>query len=109
MEKKIIVSPVMYPYVVNVLKRDHINHTFQKDSDRNCYYLKGVSKKQFTVILEDALCEKQRNQTISKIPVYSYRTLKDKKKRNRLMALNRRKGFHILKADITRCRSELLG
>ena len=51
-------------------------------------------------MLEDALCEKQRDTTICRIPVYSVRTYKNKPKFERLRKLNGKKGFRILNQDL---------
>lgn len=100
MDKKI--SKVMLPHVKYVLRRDQIPFTLREDQANEANYIISldVSNKRFTEIMEDALCEKQRLETNSNTPVYSLRTLKNKKKRNRLMHLNQKKGFHILSSDM---------
>ena len=92
------VSSVMKPYIIFVLQRDEIPYICCKE--KNCYYFfMSISNRRFTEVLEDALCEKQRENYISRTPVYSYRTLMNRQKLHRLQTLNKRKGYHVLKAD----------
>lgn len=92
------VSSTMKPFIVFVLKRDKIPYRVEPSGDGYKFYLK-ISSRRFTEVLEDALCEKQRRTTMSRTPVYSLRTMRNPEKRDRLMRLNGRKGFHILKQD----------
>lgn len=106
--REVNVSNVMLPHVQKVLVRDHISYQIKqecvsKGEESVRLLLPETSNREFTVILEDALCEKQREETQSKIPVYSYRTLRNLKKRNRLMSLNGMKSFHILRQDVKKC------
>lgn len=97
------VSKTMLPYVKYVLERDQINFVCYEEAElSNCIVSLAVSNRRFTEIIEDALCEKQRDETFCKTPVYSLRTIKNKNKRDRLMQLNQKKGFHILKKDMER-------
>lgn len=92
------VSSAMEPYIKFVLKRDGILYKAKKISDYWLFQM-DISNHRFTEVLEDALCEKQRNKYISRIPVYSFRTLMNREKLERLMKLNQRRGYHILKQD----------
>lgn len=92
------VSSVMKPYIVLVLKRDGIPFVYTKVEDDYVFTIQ-ISNRRFTEVLEDALCEKQRERYISRIPVYSYRTLMNQSKLQRLQKLNNRSGYHVLKAD----------
>ena len=93
------VSRVMCPYVKEVLRRDCIPYTVTK-TDEGYLFDIPLKNKEFTVVLEDALCEKQRDKTMCRIPVYSLRTYKNKKKFERLRKLNGKKGFRILNQDL---------
>lgn len=105
--KQIYVSKKMKPYVQFVMERDKI--PFEFSTNKKGYVLSfNGSNKDFTEVLEDALCEKQREESNSTIPVYSYNTLKNEKKRNRLMKLNRRKGFVVLRSDIKKVRQHCM-
>ena len=92
------VSRVMCPYVKEVLKRDCIPYTVSKTENGYLFDM-PLKNKEFTVVLEDALCEKQRDTTICRIPVYSVRTYKNKPKFERLRKLNGNNGFRILYQD----------
>lgn len=92
------VSMVMKPYVSFVLKRDHIPYQCEPDKENYKFWI-PISNRRFTEVLEDALCEKQRRETWSKTPVYSLRTLRNSQKMKRLIHLNGRKGFRILRQD----------
>lgn len=97
-DKRRKVSSVMEPYIKFVLKRDHIPAHSWKEGDHYIFAM-NISSRRFTEVLEDALCEKQREKYLSNTPVYSYRTLKNPEKLRRLMELNNRRGYHILKCD----------
>ena len=75
------VSSAMEPYIKFVLERDGIPYQMEKRPD-------------FWLFQMD-----MRNKYISRIPVYSFRTLMNRDKLERLMALNQRRGYHILKQD----------
>lgn len=100
-KKKRKVSSAMKPYIEFVLKRDRIPYEAKRESDYWMFTM-SISNRRFTEVLEDALCEKQRNQYKSRIPVYSFRTLKNRDKLERLMCLNQKRGYHILKQDETK-------
>ena len=57
---------------------------------------------------EDILCEKQRQGTGSKLPVYSYRTLINKEKRNRLMMFYGKRGYFVYKPDYEKVRKHCI-
>ena len=99
MDKKRKISSVMEPYIRNVLERDKIPYRSTVKNDGFVFYM-PLTNRQFTEVLEDALCEKQRSESKSRIPVYSARTLLNREKRSRLMNLNGKQCFHILRADI---------
>ena len=62
------------------------------------------SEERLEEVLEDAKCEEQRNATRTRLPVYSYRTIRNPEKLERLRKLNGRRGFHYLKQDEDKCR-----
>lgn len=97
-KKKRKVSRVMKPYIELVLQRDAIPYTCEIAREGYIFTI-AISNRRFTEVIEDALCEKQRNRYISRIPVYSYRTLMNREKLERLMRLNQRRGYHILESD----------
>lgn len=92
------VSSAMKPYIAYVLERDKIPYQTKEMSGFWLFQM-DITNRRFTEVLEDALCEKQRNKYISRIPVYSFRTLMNSEKLERLMKLNQRRGYHILKQD----------
>lgn len=98
MDKKRKVSSAMEPYVRFVLQRDKIPFSVEQNGNDYLFAI-PVSSRRFTEVIEDALCEKQRESYLSRIPVYSARTLKNREKLKRLMRLNNRQGYHVLAAD----------
>lgn len=107
--KLVRISDVMWPYIKTVLIRDGFaNIRTVTVKDRSYLDIEGMSNRRFSEIMEDAQCEKQRCESNPDIPVYSYRTLKNRDKRNRLIQLNNRHGFHVLKKDMERCKKERL-
>jgi len=98
MDKKRKVSSAMEPYVRFVLQRDEIAFSVEKNGN-DYFFTIPVSSRRFTEVIEDALCEKQRDCYLSRTPVYSARTLKNREKLKRLMRLNNRQGYHVLAAD----------
>ena len=64
------------------------------------------SEERLEEVLEDAQCEAQSKETLGHLPVYSYRTIKNPQKLHRLMKLNGRRGFYVLRADQKRCEEE---
>ncbi len=101
---KITVKTSEKRYIEHVLDRDNIPYTII--SDENGETVLNVSDEaDKEEIMEDVRCEQQRESTDSKFPVYSYRTLQNKAKRDRLMSFYGRRGFHVLKSDETKCRN----
>ena len=94
----------MCPHIQTVLKRDNIAFDFKQAEENKYTLLFDGSSRRFTEVLEDALCEKQRVENHSRIPVYSYRTLRNENKRQRLMKLNGRKGFVVINKDLDKVR-----
>ena len=64
------------------------------------------SEERLEEVLEDAKCEAQRNATQARIPVYSYRTVKNPEKLERLKKLYGKNGFHVLQDDVEKFRKE---
>lgn len=101
-------SKSLWPFIEQVCERDQISikgKSIEKDmveAELIC------SEDRSMEVLEDAMCEVQRDTTVSKIPVYSYNTLKNKEKLHRLMKLNGKRGFHVLKQDYDKCKKECL-
>lgn len=90
------VSREMKEYVEQVLKRDDIPYQFTESGNSVTVPLSG---NRFHIVVEDALCEKQRHDCSPHIPVYSYRTLMNRDKLNRLRTINKTNGFIILRKD----------
>ncbi len=99
------VSLAIWPYMKNVLERDDIIYSVHYINHEKLLLDANISARRFTEVMEDTLCEKQRETTRSKVPVYSYRTLKNKDKRKRLINLNGKTGFHVYSKDIKKCKS----
>lgn len=85
----------MWKYMKVVLKRDHIKYRYDK---KNGELFADISADRFEEAFEDALCEKQRAESFSKLPVLSLRTLKDDKKLYRLTKNNG--AFVVLEKDV---------
>lgn len=90
------VSKEMREYVEKVLNRDGIPYQFD---DEGTSVKVPVSGNRFHIVVEDALCEKQRHDCSPHIPVYSYHTLMNQNKLKRLRTINKTNGFIILKKD----------
>lgn len=86
----------MYQYMKIVLDRDNIQHEYRPDTGE---IVSSMSARRFKEALEDAFCEKQKADRHSRIPVYSAKTLRNKKKVERLMKLNGTTSFVILHKD----------
>ena len=78
------VSDGIKPYLERVMQRDCIPYRFKE----NNVIETPLSGNAFHIVIEDALCEKQRGD-IRDIPVYSYRTITNPKKFKRLREINR--------------------
>lgn len=90
------VSKEMREYVEQVLKRDKIPYQFDNEGTS---VIVPVSGNRFHIVVEDALCEKQRHDCSPHIPVYSYRTLMNQNKLNKLRTINKTRGFIVLRKD----------
>lgn len=84
------VSAEMLPYVVKVLNRDSISYEIGNNTIKV-----PLSGNKFHIVVEDAACELERKD----IPVYSMRTIMNKKKFKRLRQLNNCNAFHVLQRD----------
>ena len=84
------------------LIRDITEYEFIK-SDVNLYIWTSLSCRQYRVMLEDAECEYERSLHRSNTPIYSFRTLMNPEKFQRLKLLNAAyHGFGILSKDVER-------
>lgn len=86
-----------------VCNRDSIPYTVIEDNDESVTVEINARIDELEILEEDALCEKQRNDAGSQIPVYSYHTLRNPEKKERLMKFYRRKGFIVYKSDAEKC------
>lgn len=84
------VSEKMLPYVVQVLNRDDIPYEIGSSTIKV-----PLSGNKFHIVIEDAACELERID----IPVYSMRTILNKKKFKRLRQFNNCNAFHVLQKD----------
>ena len=87
-----------------VCDRDKVPYAI--DEETESFIIVDITAKidELEILEEDAMCEKQRNDAGSKIPVYSFRTLKNPEKKERLMKFYKRKGFIVYKPDEEKCR-----
>lgn len=94
----------MWPYVKHVFDRDNIHYLYDPNTgEMNA----SVSSRRMKEALEDAFCEKQSQEYYDgNIPVYSLRTLKNRKKLKRLQEFYGRRSYVILKKDEQRYRQE---
>lgn len=83
----------------HVCDRDNINYQIVEANESEITIEIDLSEDAAEEFEEDVLCEQQRQGTESKLPVYSYRTLVNKEKRDRLMGFYGKRGFHTLKQD----------
>ena len=74
-----LINQELLPFYKKVCKRDEIDyHIICKDGT---FFLDAaISNRQFRILREDAVCEKECEASQTKIPVYSYRTLKNPNK-----------------------------
>ncbi|MCD8110010.1 MAG: hypothetical protein LUE14_07915 [Clostridiales bacterium] len=100
--RRFTVSDFLLPYVIKVLERDDVPFVVVGDGENGKQQVEvPLSGNQFHIVVEDARCEVQREKTNPEIPVYSYRTLiKDGAKWRRLVKINGKHGFHILRSDL---------
>lgn len=101
-------SKALWPFIEQVCARDQISIRGKSIENDMVEAELICSADRSMEVLEDAMCEEQRDTTVSKIPVYSYNTLKNKEKLHRLMKLNGKHGFHVLKQDYEKCKKECL-
>lgn len=94
----------MWPYLQKVLDRDNIHYLYDPNTgEMNA----NVSARRMKEALEDAFCEKQSQEYYGgNVPVYSLRTLKNRKKLKRLQEFYGRRSYVILKKDERRYRQE---
>ena len=85
-------------YLLHVLERDKIKYTVTDDG-----FFALPDDIDLDELAEDVACEEQRQSTEAKIPVYSKRTLENRKKFARLKAFYGKSGFHVLKSDKKAC------
>lgn len=90
------VSSAMKKYVEFVLCRDMIPYRYEEKDDYYYFYV-ASSNKRFTEVVEDALCEKQREEGGMDIPVYSFQTTENEAKMKRLRILNKTNSYMLLK------------
>ena len=95
-----------WSFIRKICERDQIPFTVNGETEDMVEVSITCSEDRLLEVLEDAMCERQRDETAAKIPLYSYRTLKNKEKLHRLQALNGKKGFHVLKQDMGKCQAE---
>lgn len=92
------VSPALLPFVEDVCQRDGIPISEKKYEEERCWISVPVGSRRFTELIVDAKCEKQRFESDG-IPVLSYRTVRNTKKRRRILEANGTNAFHILRED----------
>lgn len=93
-----------WPNVKHVCERDKYPYDIIDEDDTSITVDITVAEELMDELEEDALCEKQRQETGSKLPVYSYRTLVNKEKRDRLMAFYGKRGHFVYKSDYEKVR-----
>ncbi len=81
---RVIIHKNLEKYMEIVCERDCIPFVITAKEEEKIF-MKIPDTADPIELLEDILCEQQRDLTDSKIPVYSHRTLLHKEKRNRLM------------------------
>ena len=88
----------MWKYMKMVLDRDGIEYEYDEKTGE---VHSGMSARRFKEALEDAFCEKQRDETPDgSIPVYSLKTLHNPEKLRRLKKLNGTGCFVVLGKDV---------
>ena len=100
-----LINQELLPFYKKVCKRDEIDyHIICKDGT---FFLNAaISNRQFRILREDAVCEKECEASQTKIPVYSYRTLKNPNKFKRLRKVNGRTTFRIMEKDLERYKKD---
>ena len=100
--KKYLVPDGKKNFLTTVLNRDEIDYDFM-EIDGRLYIWTPLSCRQYRVMLEDAECEYERSLHRSNTPIYSFRTLMNPEKFQRLKLLNAAyHGFGILSKDVER-------
>lgn len=100
--KKYFVPDGKKNFLTTVLNRDEIDYDFM-EIDGRLYIWTPLSCRQYRVMLEDAECEYERSLHKSNTPIYSFRTLMNPEKFQRLKLLNAAyHGFGILSKDVER-------
>lgn len=95
-------SGALKEYMEQVLARDNVPYSVSLEPDEEGKYKIKVplSARQFHIAVEDSMCELQRNRVrANRIPVYSFRTIKNAEKFARLRKLNGTNCFRILEKD----------
>ena len=100
-----LINQELLPFYKKVCKRDEIDyHIICKDGT---FFLNAaISNRQFRILREDAVCEKECEASQTKIPVYSYRTLQNPNKFKRLRKVNGRTTFRIMEKDLERYKKD---
>ena len=93
------VSEFLLPFMEFVLNRDAISYEVRKENGR-VKISTELSARQYKRIRNDALCEVQRGD--SEIPVFTYETRSDPKKRERLLDFYGTNGYVPYKKDLER-------
>ena len=100
--KKYFVPKGREKFLSTVLNRDGLNHYFEETEGRS-YVWVCLSCKEYRIMLEDAECEYERSLDKSNAPIYSYHTLMNPEKFQRLKRLNSDyHGFGVLSKDVQR-------
>lgn len=93
------VSERMMPFFIKVCKRDKVSFTMHGKNEKGFNVKIDCSNNQFKTLIEDAMCELERSLHNADIPVYSFRTLINPEKKKRLMKMNNRRCFYVLRKD----------
>lgn len=95
----------MWRYLKSVFERDGID---QYTYDASTGEVKAdISARRFKEALEDAFCEKQSQEYYDgHIPVYSLKTVKNRKKMNKLQKFYGLRSYVILDKDVEKYRRE---
>lgn len=99
--KEYRVKSEMAPHLIYVLERDKVPYQYYTPKGKSCFlFYVQANTHHFKILMEDAYCEKQRHESISNIPVYSDRTIKNREKLERLQRIYNRRGFMRLKKPV---------
>ncbi len=96
------VSNRMLPYFEKICRRDKLSFISVGQNEYGVCVRMNVPNRRFKEVIEDCMCEIEKETYRSNIPVYSLRTLKDSNKLRNLMKINGKRSFHILKKDINK-------